>query len=92
MEALRKLKEKPYRGFSELCIGFHPIGQFRAVKNKFAKEDEKDSKSILVELADQVVFLPKHIGERLTESDLEELNLFKEDVFLYFGGKQKRTG
>lgn len=90
MEALRKLQEKPYHGFSELSIGFHPIEQFRAVKNKFAKDDEKESKSILVELADQVVFLPKHIGDKLTETDLDELNSFKEAVFLHFGGKRKR--
>lgn len=91
MSVLKKLEEnKPYHGFSKLSIGFHQIVLFRAVKNKYDKKNE-DAKTILVELDDQVVFLPQYFREKISDSDIIELNAginMNEQVFLYFGGKK----
>lgn len=98
MDVLKRLEDldpiKPYHGFASLDVGFHEIEYFRSVKNKFAKLDEKAIKSVLVELEDQVIFLPKYICARLNETDLCELNSSlnkKEEMFLYFGGKHEQN-
>lgn len=91
MAALKKIQDKPYNGFTELKKGFHLIHRFRAVKNKYAKDEDESDKSILAVLEDQVIFLPKHIGQRVTEKDLDELNASKEAIFLYFGGQSKHS-
>lgn len=95
MNALKKLSEiscKPYLGFKKLKEGFHEIQQFRTVKTKFVKKGEK---SILVELKEQVLFLPQYFRSTLTDEDLQELNARienKEKVYLFFGGKNAETG
>lgn len=93
-KVLKKLEEnKPYHGFSKLNIGFHQIKLFRTVKNKFDKKD--DVKSILVELEDQVVFLPQYLRQKISDSDMSELNSCidnAEDMYLHFGGKNESTG
>lgn len=101
MNALKKLQfakpEKPYRGFSKLEEGYHRIDCFRIVKNRFAKRGEATttSKSILVELHDQVVFLPQYFWQKLNEKDITELNEHinsGENIYLFFGGKQEEGG
>lgn len=95
MSALQKLtsvNNKPYNGFTKLSEGFHEIVCFRATKNKFAKKGEGSSKSIIVELKDEIVFLPQYFGTKISESDIKELNASKEKIFLYFGGKNEETG
>lgn len=94
MNVLKKLEElkqnKDYRGFAKLSIGFHKIEQFRIVKNKFGKKTEGTEKSILIELEDEVLFLPQYFREKLDEEDIRKLNATiesKENVYLYFGGK-----
>lgn len=96
MNVLKKLDDaKPYHGFPKLEIGFHKIELFRSMDNKYAKKDEVEkSKSILVELADQVIFLPQYICARMTESDVCELNTSlknKEEMFLHFGGRHAKN-
>lgn len=90
--ALSKLQQvsdvKPYYGFTKLDIGHHEILSFRLVKNKFAKKDDC-KKTILVELNEQIVFLPKYFTEQIKESDIDELNADGEKKFLYFGGKRE---
>lgn len=92
MSAFKKLQEanetKPYYGFSKLALGHHKIICFRLVKNKFAKKDEC-KKSVLIELKDQIIFLPKHFSEKINEDDIIDLNSDGEIKYLYFGGKQE---
>lgn len=95
MNALKKLESlkpnKPYYGFTKLAVGFHEVIVFRVVKNKFGKKGEGSNKTILVELADQVLFLPQYFWQRLNEDDIRELNTEIEKnkkIYVYFGGKQ----
>lgn len=94
MNVLKKLEEnKPYYGFTKLSIGFHRIALFRVVKNKFEKKE--DVKSILVELEDQVIFLPQYFREKISDSDVCELNSCinkNKDIYLHFGGKNETSG
>lgn len=100
MNALKKLKEinhdKPYLGFTKLEIGFHKIIAFRSVKNKFCnKEDGSDEKSVLVELTDQVIFLPQYVARKISEKDVLELNEcleMKDEIYLKFNGKHYHSG
>lgn len=87
---------KPYNGFAKLTNGYRSIEKFRAVKNRFGKksEDGDPGQTILVELKDQVVFLPQYWCEKISPSDMEEMNKMiqdKQEVYLYFGGKYKST-
>lgn len=83
---------KPYYGFKDLAIGNHKIELFRFVKNK--NYDSKDPKSlprvILVELADQILFLPEYFAAILEDDDekINELNSDGIDKYLSFGGKR----
>lgn len=92
MSALQKLQQvaetKPYNGFSKLPIGHHEIIGFRLIKNKFAKKDEC-KKTILVELKDQIVFLPKHFSTNIEEVDITNLNSDGEMKYLFFGGRRE---
>lgn len=99
MDVLKKLEEvkpnKPYNGFGKLCIGFHLIISFRFVKNKFGKKGDGSNKSILVELKDEVLFLPQYFCQKLSKEDIRVLNSSiesKENVYLFFGGKQESNG
>lgn len=91
MNALQKLQNasdtKPYNGFTKLSIGHHEIIRFRLVPNKFAKKDDV-KKSILVELKEEIVFLPKYFSENIKEGDIDELNASHQKKFLFFGGKR----
>lgn len=100
MNALKKLSavnSKPYRGFTKLNVGYHSIEVFRTVKNKYPKKGEtgiKNTKSILIELKNQVLFLPSYFWNTLNEDDLEELNKRIQDkgkVYLFFGGRDDDT-
>lgn len=90
--ALKKLQQagetKPYFGFSKLPMGYHEIIGFRLTKNKFAKKDEC-KKTILVELKEQIVFLPKYFSENIKEEDINDLNSDGETKYLFFGGKRE---
>lgn len=98
MDILKKLEEiqpnKPYFGFTKLSIGFHQIECFRVVKNKFGKKNEGPKKSILIELNEEVLFLPQYFWDKLAEDDIKSLNASIEDgehVYLYFGGRNDET-
>lgn len=98
MNVFQKLESsqptKPYFGFGKLKIGYHLAQQFRLVKNKFGKKTDGSDKSILVELKDQVIFLPQYFKQKLDDGDLRELNTFienKEKVYIYFGGRVDET-
>lgn len=71
--------------------GFHKIFSFSLTKNKFGKKGEK---SILIELDDQVLFLPQHFNSKIDEEDIKELNVDigkKENIYLHFGGRDEKT-
>lgn len=89
MSAFVKLQnaEKPYYGFSQLEEGFHKINQFRLVKNSYSEKEH--AKTLLVELEEEVLFLPKHFSADLNREDVDELNDDKQTYFLFFGGKRK---
>lgn len=94
MNALRKLKDvqpnKPYHGFARLEEGHHKIVSFRIVKNKFGKKAEGSGKSVLVELSEEVLFLPQYFGQKIGEDDVRELNTSidkGESIYLFFGGR-----
>lgn len=98
MNALKKLDEivpsKVYLGFAKLSLGYHQILAFRTVKNKFGKKSDGSAKSILIELEDQVLFLPQHFSQKLNDNDLSELNSSiekNECVYVYFGGTDEKT-
>lgn len=97
MAALKKLQEvspsKPYLGFAKLSIGHHKIHGFRFVKNKFGKKSEGNKTSILIELNDQVLFLPQYFNKKITESDIDELNdnINSTPLYLYFGGAEENS-
>lgn len=96
MSAIAKIQmigvSKPYYGFATLSIGYHEIVRFRLVKNKFVKKDASESeqkKSILLELKDEVVFLPQYFMDNLSEDDIINLNSAEERMYLYFGGRRE---
>lgn len=94
MDVIKKLQEvkpKPYYGFTQLSIGFHKIISFRTVKNKFAKKGEKQSKTLVVELQKEILFLPQYFSENLSEDEINALNECDESVYIYFGGRNEKT-
>lgn len=94
MSAFDKLKEnsesKPYNGFNKLTLGFHEIHCFRLVANKFAPKDVNE-KTLLVELANEVLFLPQHFAKNFTEEDIININSDSEMKFLFFGGRREHN-
>lgn len=102
--ALKKLTsigqyDKPYFGFSTLPHGYHEILNFRFMNNKNYKPDENDEKKksakriLVVELKDQILFLPEYFALKLNDNDaeLDEMNNDGEKKFLYFGGKREKN-
>lgn len=100
--AFDKLQEvgsqKPYHGFTKLSLGYHKIICFRIVENKFKKKEKKNNgminnnRSLLVELQDEVVFLPQYFLNTLNEEDIAELSsTVGETMYLYFGGRREHN-
>lgn len=85
---------KPYLGFSKLPHGYHEIVQFRLTANKMYNPKEKKSQKrvLLIELKDQVLFLPEYfvasLGEDPKKHDekVDELNADSTKKFLFFDG------
>lgn len=84
MNVLKKLEaiqpNKPYHGFTKLKKGSHKVVNFRTVKNKFGKKSDGSNKSILVELSEEVVFLPQYFWQKLNEEDIREVNESIESI------------
>lgn len=84
--------QKPYYGFAKLAIGDHKVFGFRLVNNKFHRPgSEKPGlpKILLVELEDQVLFLPENISKVFAEDEAKvaELNCDNIKKIMYFGGR-----
>lgn len=88
---LKAVAKKPYLGFKSLKEGEYEILSFRLVKNKQFKGDDDKKKLkrvLLVELDNQVLFLPEYFATPFNDDDskIEELNNDGVRKFLYFGG------
>lgn len=83
MNVLKKLNQiesdKPYHGLPKLQLGYHEIFHFRESHGKYGR-------GVIVELRNEIIFLPQHLAERLDDKDIDELNNFYEAIFLFFGG------
>lgn len=82
---------KPYFGFTKLAHGNYEIVKFRLVKNKLYKPDNgKLPRILLVELEDQILFLPEYFARRFKDDDskVDELNNDGVKKFLHFGGSR----
>lgn len=85
---------KPYNGFKNLKLGYYKIESFRLVKNKMYNENNeahaknKLKRVLLVELKDQVLFLPEYFAVPLNDDDakVDELNNDGIQKYLFFGG------
>lgn len=87
-------QDKPYRGFSKLAVGYHKILRFRAVKNKYLKSTP-EKWSILIELENEVIYLPQYFADKLNDGDINELNSNVDNkgecMYLFFGGQRKQN-
>lgn len=97
MSVFEKLQEisasKPYLGFTQLSLGYHRVVNFRKVKNKFENLDGQSAMTVVVELRDEILYLPKYFAEKLTDTNIAELNENidqNKSVYLYFGGRGKK--
>lgn len=84
-------EQKEYKGFKFLDIGYHEIIKFRFVKNKFADSNGESNRTLLVELKDEVLFLPQYFADIFNDDDskIEQLNNDGIKKFLYFGGARQ---
>lgn len=85
---------KPYLGFKRLRIGNHEIVNFKLVNNKMYKPDAENPKPkrvLMVELKDQVLFMPDYITRVMGESDekVAELNSDGRKKYMFFGGNRE---
>lgn len=85
-------EQKPYIGFAKLAIGNYEVIQFRLVKNKLYNVNSAKpglKRSLLVELKDQVLFLPEYFGKLFNDDDAKVAELNKgPKKYLYFGGSR----
>lgn len=85
---------KPYKGFSQLEHGDHRIFSFRLVNNRHYKEVDGTGfnlkRVLLVELADQVLFLPEYFAAPFLDDEqkVAELNKDKKIKYLCFRGSR----
>lgn len=87
---------KPYSGFKNLAIGYYEIESFRFVKNKMYNENNEEhvakklKRVLLVELKEEVLFLPEYFAVPFNDDDskIDELNNDGVKKYLYFGGQR----
>lgn len=83
---------KPYNGFAKLPEGAHKIYNFKLVPNKLynAKDKKSLKKVIMIELKEEVLFLPEYFCAAIKqdESKIDELNNDGIAKYLYFGGRR----
>lgn len=87
---------KPCTPFDKLDTGYYEVIKFKLVKNRFYRQNSENpgaEKSLIVELANQVLFLPSYISKNFAgpnEYRVAELNNSSEKIFLYYGGSSER--
>lgn len=83
---------KPYLGFSKLDHGNYKIVRFSFFKNKnyVPAEPKSVPRILMVELEDQVLFLPEYFSAGLNDDDAKIVELNSDGIvkYLYFGGKR----
>lgn len=87
---------KPYHGFANLNVGYYEIEKFRLVKNKLYNpnvENPRLKRVLLVELKEEVLFLPEYFAVNFNDDDakVEELNNDGIKKYLYFNGKRPKN-
>lgn len=87
---------KNYLGFKHLSIGYHKIIRFRLVKNKMMRQDSTKPalpRVLLVELEDQVLYLPEYFAEKFNDDStkIDELNNDGIVKYLFFGGQREHN-
>lgn len=86
---------KPYNGFKNLDPGYYEIERFRLVKNKMFKDDKKCrlKRVLMVELKEEVLFLPEYFAVPFNDDDakVDELNKDGIKKYLYFNGKRPQN-
>lgn len=45
----------------------------------------------MAELQNEVVYLPQYFSENISEEDIENLNGYDSEVYLYFAGQNDKT-
>lgn len=88
---------KSYNGFANLLPGYYEIERFRFVKNKLYKpnvEKPRLKRVLLVELKEEVLFLPEYFAADFNDDDakVQELNDDGIKKYLYFNGKRPHNG
>lgn len=83
-----QFEQKPYKGFKNLAVGNYEIKRFRLVKNKFLKEEDSPKRVLLVELEDQILYLPAYFAVNFEDDDRKVDAVNKDGVrrFLCFKG------
>lgn len=93
LQSCQSQERKPYNGFSKLSLGNHEIVKFRLVKNKMYNKRNANSMKqvILVELMDEVLFLPEYFAVPFDNdaSKVDSLNNDGVKKFLCFDGKRE---
>lgn len=72
---------KPYYGFANLAVGNYEIKKFRLVRNKFynKKDPLTEKKALVVELEDQILFMPTYFAFKFIEDEtlIDEIRLWR---------------
>lgn len=88
--------EKPYYGFKNLQPGNYEILSFRFVHNQYhdASNERSPRRIVLIELEEQVLFLPPYMALKLRDDDdiLEGYNNDGIKRYLCFGGRRTEEG
>lgn len=84
MNVLKKLKQtdKPYFGLPKLSLGYHKVIGFSVSEGIYGR-------SVIAELEDEIIFLPRNLSDKLNNEDIVELNKSEVSVYLFFGGKHE---
>lgn len=84
LNKLNQVSDKPYHGLPKLERGYHEIVGFRQSKGKYGD-------SVIAELKFEIIYLPQYIVEQLDRKDIEQLNKCEERLYLFFGGRHKKS-
>lgn len=83
---------KPYKGFTNLEPGNYKILKFSLVRNRFFNPNVEGSlpRTLLVELEDQVLFLPSYMAVNFNNNEtlIEKLNNSPSKKILCFEGRR----
>lgn len=91
LKSAKREEKKPYLGFSQLELGNHLVVKFSLAKNSLYKKGSGKPKLVMmVELRNQVLFLPDYYAEKFdcNEEKVSALNEDGIEKYLQFGGSR----